>query len=65
MPNKCISSNFFDQRNAAAYLPYVNIFATDKAFSRCLSELQLDATYKTDVYDVSSLNTLIEYIKGL
>ena len=65
MQNKSKPSDFIDQRNAAAFLPYVNIFVTDKAFCNCIKDLSIDQRYKTIVYDVRDLKKLLQYIENL
>ena len=54
-----------DTENAAAYLPYVDYFVTDKALCILIRELELDKQYNTKVLSMMDIKALLLELRSL
>lgn len=62
-PNKIIQSDYLDIKWASAYLPFVSYAITDRNFCSLLNQSGLSDKYCTKVYDIRSIDRLLEDLK--
>ena len=64
-PNKIIQSDYLDIMWASAYLPFIDYAITDKKFCALLNQSGLAELYRTKVYDLNSIDKLLEELIAL
>lgn len=60
---KIIPSDNLDIKWASAYLPFVDYVATDGAFCKLLNESGLAESYRTKVFDFSTIGDLVDELR--
>ena len=58
-------SDYMDISNACHFLPFCNVFLTDKHIANCMIELGLDRKYNTSIFSSTNIDELIYKLEHL